>query len=156
MKRRLAELIYEAKSDVFAIGGYPPKYIQSAKTALKAAVKRGINVRPVCMIRPMQSLDAITPDDRSIIEYRTVKAFATLSKMKMEPHDEKIVDGFRGTFGQGAMVIIDESIAFDIVDDGKDPKSAAGIVFKAPGVPRIQKATVERILSLYTTNYKPY
>jgi hypothetical protein len=27
VKRRLAELIYEAKEDVFGIGGYPPKYL---------------------------------------------------------------------------------------------------------------------------------
>ncbi len=48
------------------------------------------------------------------------------------------------------MVVIDELIAFDIVDDGKDPKKATGIVFRAPGIPRIQKATVERIIGLYT------
>ena len=52
--------------------------------------------------------------------------------------------------GYGAMVIIDESTAFDIVDDGKDPKKVAGILFRAPGIPRIQKATVERIIGLYT------
>jgi hypothetical protein len=50
-------------------------------------------------------------------------------------------------------VIIDESLAFDIVDDGKDPRSIAGIVIKAPGIPRIQKATVERILGLYTRKF---
>jgi hypothetical protein len=50
----------------------------------------------------------------------------------------------------GAMVVIDENMAFDIVDDGWDPKKASGIVMKAPGVPAIQKATVERILALYT------
>ncbi len=32
----------------------------------------------------------------------------------------------------------------------KDPKKTAGIIFKAPGIPAIQKATVERILALYT------
>ena len=52
VKRRLAELIYEAKEDVFGIGGYPPKYLLSAKTALKAASKRGVTVRPISMIRP--------------------------------------------------------------------------------------------------------
>lgn len=52
--------------------------------------------------------------------------------------------------GGGAMVIVDETIAFNIIDDGTDPKRATGILIKAPGIPHIQKATVERILALYT------
>ena len=153
VKRRLAELIYEAKSDIFAIGGYPPKYLLSVKTALRAAAKRGVTVRPVSMIRPMLTLGGeVTTDDRVVVEFRTVKAFSTLAK-KMQPYDEKMIEGFRATAGVGGMVIIDEAIAFDIVDDGKDPKRSTGILIKAPGVPRIQKATVERMLALYTRDY---
>jgi sugar-specific transcriptional regulator TrmB len=150
VKRRLAELIYSAKSDFFAIGGYPPKYLLSVKSALKAASKRGVKVRPVSMIRPTLSLtDLSAEDDRSIIEYRTIKAIPTLQS-KMQPHDEKIIAGFRGTTGEGGMIIIDEEIAFDILDPGKDPGKVSGLLIKAPGIPRIQKATVERILALYT------
>ncbi len=148
--RRLAELIYSAKSDFFAIGGYPPTYLLAAKTALKAASRRGVKVRPVCMIRPTLSLSDLSPEDeRSIIEYRTIKAIPTLQS-RMQPHDEKIMMGFRGTSGLGAMVIIDEEVAFDILDPGKDPRRVSGLLIKAPGIPRIQKATAERILTLYT------
>ncbi len=106
------------------------------------------------MIRPMITLgEEVTTDDRSIVEFRTVKAFSTLAK-KMQSYDEKMLEGFRGTAGVGGMVIIDEAIAFDIVDDGRDPKRSTGILFKAPGVPRIQKATVERMLALYTREYR--
>jgi len=151
VKRRLAELIYAAETDIFAIGGYPPKYFLSAQTALRAAAKRGVKTRPVSMINPMQGIDESSlPDDRSIIEFRTVKASPT---MKLQPYDDKLVGGFAGMRGAGAMLIIDESIAFDIVDDGKDPRTIAGIVFKVPGIPRIQKATVERILGLYTRKF---
>ena len=55
-----------------------------------------------------------------------------------------------GTQGSGSMVIIDQTLAFDIIDDGSDPKKVSGILLKVPGIPRIQKATVERILALYT------
>ncbi len=41
VKRRLAELIYSAKSDFFAIGGYPPKYLLGAKTALRSCIQEG-------------------------------------------------------------------------------------------------------------------
>jgi sugar-specific transcriptional regulator TrmB len=149
VKRRLAELIYEAKTDIFSIGGYPPKYQLAVKTALKAAAKRGVSQRSVCMIRPMLSMSDVVSEESSVIEYRTIKALSTL-KTKMLPYDEKILGGFRGTSGTGGMVIVDESIAFDIVDDGKDPRKVAGILFRAPGIPRIQKATAERILALYT------
>jgi len=47
-------------------------------------------------------------------------------------------------------VIVDQTLAFDIIDDGSDPKKVSGILLKVPGIPRIQKATVERILALYT------
>jgi sugar-specific transcriptional regulator TrmB len=152
VKRRLAELIYSAKTDIFAIGGYPPKYWLSTKTALKAAAQRGVTTRPVCMVRPMMTVTDISPEEASVIEYRTIKNFQTLAT-KMLPHDEKILAGFRGTSGLGGMVIIDEEIAFDILDDGKDPKKVSGILFKAPGIPRIQKATAERILLLYTRKF---
>jgi hypothetical protein len=80
---------------------------------------------------------------------RTVKA-SRKPIQKIDLYDQKLIDSFKGMPVHGLMVVIDEQIAFDIVDDGKEPKKAAGIVFRAPGIPRIQKATVERILGLYT------
>jgi sugar-specific transcriptional regulator TrmB len=149
VRRRLGELIFGAKADIFCVGGYPPKYLLTAKSALKAAAARGVVTRAVCMIRPTEDANEISRDDSSVIEFRTVKASGTL-RVRLQPFDEKIVGGFAGMSGVGGMVIIDESVAFDIVDDGKDPKKVAGIIFKAPGIPSIQKATAERILALYT------
>jgi sugar-specific transcriptional regulator TrmB len=149
VKRRLAELIYEAKEDVFGIGGYPPKYLLSAKTALKAASKRGVVVRPISMIRPTQDVAELSNEDKSVVEFRTVKSSPTL-RVRIQPYDDQIIDGFVSTQGSGSMVIIDETLAFDIIDDGRDPKKVSGILLKVPGIPRIQKATVERILGLYT------
>ncbi|HEV2389473.1 MAG TPA: helix-turn-helix domain-containing protein [Nitrososphaerales archaeon] len=149
VKRRLAELIYEAKEDVFGIGGYPPKYLLSAKTALKAASKRGVTVRPISMIRPTQEVAEISNEDKSVIEFRTVKSSPTL-RVRIQPYDEQIINGFVSTQGSGSMVIVDQTLAFDIIDDGVDPKRVTGILMKVPGIPRIQKATVERILALYT------
>lgn len=148
VKRRLAELIYTAKTDIFVLGGYPAKYSLAVKSALKAASKRGVNVRAVSMIRPFEDAE-ISPDDASVVEFRTVKASPKLAS-KIDAYDQKLIDSYRSMTGSGAMVIIDESTAFDIVDDGKDQKKVIGIIFKAPGIPRIQKATVERILGLYT------
>jgi sugar-specific transcriptional regulator TrmB len=149
IKRRLAEIVADADSDVFGITSYPPKYFLSAKSALKAAMKRGVTVRAVCMIRPTDDMATISREDGAVIEFRTTKASRTV-KIKLQPFDDKLVGGFAGVPGYGGMVIVDDSLAYDIVDDGKDPKKAAGIVFRAPGIPSLQKATVERILALYT------
>jgi sugar-specific transcriptional regulator TrmB len=149
IRRRLAELIDGAKGDIFSVGGYPPKYPLRVKTALKAMMAKGVNARVVCMIRPMEDVGEISADDSSVIEFRTVKASDTL-RVKIQPHDEKLVAAFASMSGSGAMVVIDESVAFDIVDEGRGPRQATGILFKAPGIPRIQKATAERILALYT------
>ncbi len=149
IKRRLAELLADSKTDVFGITSYPPKYFLSVKTALKAAKKRGVNVRAVCMIRPTDDVGRISREDSAVIEFRTVKSPRTM-EVKLQPFDDKLVGGFAGVPGYGGMVIVDDSLAYDIVDDGRDMKKAAGIVFKAPGIPNLQKATVERILALYT------
>jgi sugar-specific transcriptional regulator TrmB len=149
VKRRLAEIVADAETDIFGITSYPPKYFLSAKTTLKAAMKRGVYVRAVCMIRPTDDMSAPSREDSAVIEFRTPKASQTM-KMKFQPFDDKLVGGFAGVPGYGGMVIVDESLAYDIVDDGKDPKKAAGIVFRVPGIPNLQKATVERILALYT------
>lgn len=148
VKRRLAELIYNAKENVFVMGGYPPKYALAVKSALKAASKRKLTVRAISMIRPFEDVE-VSPDDSAVIEFRTVKASPKLM-LKIDPFDQKLIDSYRSISGYGAMVIIDESTAFDIVDDGKDSRKVTGIVFRAPGIPRIQKATVERIIGLYT------
>jgi hypothetical protein len=149
VKRRLAELIYEAKEDVFGIGGYPPKYLLSAKTALKASSKRGVVVRPISMIRPTQDTVEVSNEDKSVIEFRTVKSSPTL-RVRIQPYDDQIIDGFVSMQGSGSMVIIDETLALDIIDDASDPRKVEGMLLKVPGIPRIQKATVERILGLYT------
>ena len=150
VKRRLAELIYSAKQDVFIMGGYPAKYALSVKSALKAASKRGLQVRAVAMIKPFEDVGEVSPEDSSIVEFRTVKAASPKLLQKIDVFDQKLIESFRSITGYGAMVIIDESTAFDIVDNGKDPKKVTGIMLRAPGIPRVQKATVERIIGLYT------
>jgi sugar-specific transcriptional regulator TrmB len=147
-KRRLAELIYGAKEDIFAIGGYPPKYLLAVKTALKAATKRGVKIRPISMIMPFKDVK-VSSGDSSVFEFRTALASPKLFQ-KIDPYEQKLIDGFKDISCRGSIVIIDELTTFMIVDDGKDPKKVAGIVFRAPGTPRVQKATVERIIELYT------
>lgn len=147
-KRRLADLIYSAEKDIFWIGGFPSEYIASVTSALKAAKQRGINTRPVCMVRPMETgrKDIVK---NGVVEFRTIRDFSK-GDIEFDRRDMEIMGGFRDTAGYGGVAIIDESMAFNIVDEGKFPDKVTGILIKAPGAPRIQKGTIERILSLYT------
>jgi sugar-specific transcriptional regulator TrmB len=77
VKRRLAELIYGAKEDIFAIGGYPPKYLLAVKTALKAATKRGVKIRPISMIRPSEDAK-VSSDDSSVFGLSLIQSSASL------------------------------------------------------------------------------
>ncbi len=147
-KRRLAELVYSAENDIFMIGGYPSEYIQHVKSALKSAVKRGIKTRAVCMVSPMESnRPDLEPD--SVIEWRTARMGSPEGEVP-DRNDMKILAGFRDTASHGGVAIIDEAVAFNIVDEGKLPEKVTGILIRAPGAPRIQKGTIARILSKYT------
>ncbi len=147
-KRRLSELLYGAKTDVFMISSFPSEYLEHASSAIKAAEGRGIHARAVCMVRPMETMSKGVGKNASV-EYRTIKDFSKLAD-QIDPHDMKIMGGFRDTSSYGGVAIIDEELAFNIVDDGRLAESVTGILIKAPGVPRIQKGTIERILSRYT------
>lgn len=147
-RRRLADLIFSAKIDIFMIGGMYSEYISKVTSALKAAKDRGVNFRAVCMVSPMETN---SPDisNSGLVEYRTLRDFSK-GNLEFDRRDLEIMNGFRDTAGYGGVAIIDESIAFNIVDEGKFPERVTGILIKAPGAPRIQKGTIERILSLYT------
>lgn len=147
-RRKLADLIYSAKEDIFMIGGFPSQYLSHVISSLKAAKERGVATRAVCMVRPMES-NSPDIDSAGIIEYRTIRDFSK-GNVEFDRKDMEIMSGFRDTAGYGGVAIIDESAAFNIVDEGKFPEKVTGILIKAPGAPRIQKGTIERILSLYT------
>lgn len=147
VKRKLAELIYGAKSDIFVIGGFPNVYLEHIKTPVKASIKRGLNTRAIYMVNPMETLR----DDmmyRQVFEYRTVMISRVESNA--DRYDMKLMEGFRTTARNGCAAIFDETMAFNVVDETQDPSMVTGILVKAPGAPRIQKGTIERIMSKYT------
>ncbi len=147
VRRKLAELIYSADSDIFMIAGFPSDYMKHVLSALKAASQRGVHTRAVCMVRPMESLRD-DMDNRNTLEYRTVKPF--WEEGQLDRHDMKMIEGFRDTSRSGGVAIIDETVAFNMVDELSGAEKVTGILIRAPGAPRIQKGTIERILSQYT------
>ena len=147
VKRKLAELVYSASSDLFMVGGFPNQYLDHVISAIKAAGQRGVHTRAVCVVNPMDTLrDDIT--NRTVIEYRTPKGPS--GGGQLDQHDMKMIEGFRETAKHGCVTIVDERVAYNVVDESPQQERVSGILIKAPGAPRIQKGTIEKILGLYT------
>ncbi|MDG7044880.1 MAG: hypothetical protein JRN19_04070 [Nitrososphaerota archaeon] len=145
---QLSNLANSASTSIFMIGGYPNSYIEHVASMARNITKDGASVRLVCMLRPTDE----PPDSKNrvkLIEYRAIKLNAVKSG-KLDEHDAKMINGFEQTTGQGCTVVIDESLAFNIVDSSGDPTKARAILFKFPGVPVIEKGTIERIIVVAT------
>jgi sugar-specific transcriptional regulator TrmB len=145
---KLIDLAKYASSSIFMIGGYPNSYIEHMASIMKNSARPGINTRLICMVNPFQE----PPESRErskMVEYRTVRLKAAQSG-SLDKYDAKIIDGFRQISGQGCAVVIDEKLSFNIVDKSEDQSKATAILLKFPGVPIIQKGTIERIMSIAT------
>lgn len=146
-KRKLAELVFGAAESIFIVGGFPNQYLNHVTTALKAAAQRGVKTRAIHMVSPMETMrDDMS--NRNILEYRSVR-ISSLGP-KTDQYDVKLLEGFRTTAKNGCAAIFDETLAFNVVDEYPEPEMVTGILVKAPGAPRIQKGTIERIMAKYT------
>ena len=145
---QLSNLANSASTSIFMFGGYQNSYIEHVALMVKNITKKGVGVRLVSMLKPTEE----PPDSKNrikLIEYRTIK-LSIVKSGKLDEHDAKIVSGFEQTSSQGCAMVIDESLAFNIVDSDEDPSKARSILFKSPGVPIIEKGTIERIISVAT------
>ena len=145
---KLSDLAGNATSSIFMIGRYPNSYIEHMAAIMKNTVRSGINTRLICLVDPSQE----PPESRErskLVEYRTVR-LKVFQNGSLDKYDAKIIDGIRQTSGQGCAVIIDEKLSFNIVDKSEDQFKATAILLKFPGVPIIQKGTIERIMTVAT------
>jgi sugar-specific transcriptional regulator TrmB len=145
---QLSNLASSASTSIFMFGGYPNSYIEYMASMAKNITKNGTVVRLISMLKPTEE----PPDFRNrikLIEYRTIKLSAIKSG-KLDEYDAKIINGFEQTSTQGCAVVIDESLAFNIVDSSEDPAKARALLFNSPGVPIIEKGTIERIIAVAT------
>lgn len=123
-----------------------PQYPIAVKSSLKALSRKEVRVRAVSVIKPFEDAK-VSQDDSTVIKVRTLKTSPKLAEKK-DIYDQKLIDSYRSISGYGGMSS-SMNLRLDIVDDGKDQNKMTGIVFRAPDIPRMQKATVERILGLY-------
>lgn len=152
VRSKLVELIENASSMVFVIGGYPNSYIDLVSDAAKHVQPDKIKFKIISMVSPIEE----PPDSRkrkSLTEYRCVREDFVMSG-KLDERDLKIISGFRNISGSGCAVVIDETQSFNIIENSEEPRDVIGVQMKIPGVPLIQQNTILRIISVATRRYK--
>ncbi len=125
---QLLNLANFAFTSIFMFGGYQNSYIEHVALMAKNITKKGVGVRLVSMLKPTEE-QPNSKDRIKLIEYRSIK-LSIVKSGKLDEHDAKIAGGFEQTSSQGCAVVIDESLAFNIVDSVEDTAKARAILFK--------------------------
>ena len=136
IRRKLAELVTSAKQSILILEVYPPTFISSLKSVLKAAKKKGIAVRAVCVVgRKQMSLPEYPEPD--LIEYRSI--FSSSSRKNRRSliasrlHDDPYLTPLSLTFsGPYGVAVIDESESFVIIPNPTDRTRSVGFSAKIP------------------------
>ena len=151
IRRKLAEIVSTAKQDVLALESYPPTFLPAVKSVLKAATKRNVRVRAVCLVGDK----GVALEDRpeyDLIEYRTFypassrRKTALVSNLREE--DQFLRPLTMTLSGPYGIAIIDEVESFVMIPNLTDGTRSIGFSAKIPGVSLLQKIMFERLITI--------
>jgi len=144
-RQRFAGLIADAKNDIFILEPFPPKYLSSYRAILTAAKRRDIRVRAVSIADHI--ITENPPRDR-LVEYRLLND--KTDEIEAE-YDATLLRYLRKTLQTVALIaVVDNERALLIAKGVSEVKNITGIFLRIPGVPAMQKATLQRMLTLFT------
>ncbi|MGI0090540.1 MAG: TrmB family transcriptional regulator [Nitrososphaerales archaeon] len=153
IRRKLAELLSSAKQSILILEVYPPSFILSLKSVLKAGLNRGLKVRALCVIAKGSPSDFPEPE---IIEYRSISPSAlsgskkrteSSSKLEEDPDLKPLILTLSGPYGAA---LIDEKEAFVIIPNPTESSRSIGFSAKIPGVPSLMRQSFEKLASFGT------
>ncbi|MDA4111992.1 MAG: hypothetical protein OK439_05595 [Thaumarchaeota archaeon] len=155
IRRKLAEFVVSAKGSIFAIESYPPHFIRSVKSLLKAASKRGVKVRAVC-VAEKDALRSENFAESDPIEYRTFSS--SIGKRKSERvvsvEDAQLLKALSMAIsGFYCLAVIDDTESFVIIQNSSDETRSIGLSAKIPGVSILQRIMFERLFAQRTRQY---
>jgi len=152
IRRKLAELVTSAKHSVWVLEVYPPTFISSLRSLLKAALNKAIMVRAVCVVVAEHVHLSGFPES-DLIEYKTIFPSHSSRKQSRSPPAHKLLDDpylkalsltFSGPYG---VALIDEAESFVIIPNPTDGTRSVGFSAKIPGVPSLMKIMFERVFA---------
>jgi|GEM_PF-1448479 sugar-specific transcriptional regulator TrmB len=153
IKRKLSELLVNAKRSIFILEVYPPSYITSLRSQLKSACNRGVGVKAVCVVGANRPLTVGLPLS-DIVEYRSTPISACFKKGTISnprPEDETVLKAILVTLSHPyAMAVVDETKALVVAPNPKDKTHSLGFSISIPAIPVIMKSMAERALALGT------
>ena len=139
-----------AKKSILILETYPPVFIPSVKSLLRAASNKGMKVRAMCVVAGVQPVgEFIEPD---LIEYKAVplsqkrmKQSASTKKLLDDPYLKPLSMTFSGPYG---VALVDEVEAFVMIQNPTNKTRSIGFSAKIPGVPAILTVMFERLFAL--------
>lgn len=154
IRRKLAELTISAKESIFAIESYPPFFLKSVKSVLKAATRKGLKVRAVCVARK-NDLRTESYSESELIEYRT---FLRINRAKSDREENNEDAQLLKSLGMAVsnpycLVVIDDFESFVIIQNSSDEARSTGLSAKIPGVSILQRIMFERLFAKRTSQY---
>lgn len=152
IRRKLAEVIASANESVLILETYPPAFIPSVKSVLKAASNRSLEVKAMCVITERQcTYDFPEPD---LIHYKSLALSSggeTSRRRKNTPRvgelgSDPFLKPLSLTFSSPyAVALIDGLEAFVMMQNPTDQSRSIGFSAKIPGVPQILSVTFDRL-----------
>lgn len=154
IRRKLAEIVASARKNIMFLETYPPAFIPSVKSVLKAASNKGMKVRAMCVITEGQSTSDFPEPD--LIQYKSLflspssekgnekkKSIAHPgNKLREDPYLKPLSLTFSRPYG---VALIDELEAFVMMRSPTDGTRSIGFSAKIPGVPAILGVTFDRL-----------
>jgi hypothetical protein len=145
LKQRFTELIADARSDIFLLEPFPPKYLLSCRAILSAAKRRGVRVRAVSLAG---HTIAESLSREPLVEYRILNNKAD---ELAGAADVGLLRYFRETMQPLVLLVhADNEQALIMVKELSDEKNVTGILIRIPGLPALARPTLERMLTLFT------
>ncbi len=150
IKKRLAEMIAEAKKSFFAIEIYPPEFLYGVSSVLKAAAERGVKIRAVSVVDISEKKQIPLLKRNNLIEFRTLqKSELNNPQNQYEREGLALFRQFTSSGAPGGSFIVDDIRVLDIIRNEHDRNRITGILSKVPIIPAFQRLNSERFLDTF-------
>jgi sugar-specific transcriptional regulator TrmB len=147
IRQKASLTLASAKTSILVVEHYPPKLIRSLGAILRAAIKKKIKVRAVCVLQIGLHLEKRPGED--FIEYRRV------SPRLLDSNNDDFFAEFRMPLlsimhGASCLMIIDDKEAFNVFRGSGESRNI-GINLKVPGLPLMQRVLFGKVIEQATS-----
>ena len=153
IRRKLAELLASAKRSILILETYPPAFIPSVKSILRATSNNGLVVKAMCVVTEKQATFEFPEPD--LIHYKALslsesrkgrgQPHSSFGRLSEDPFLKPLGMTFSSPYG---VAIVDDSKALVMMQNTSDQTRSIGFSAKIPGIPAILSVMFDRLFTL--------